>query len=384
MQDAGMHDAASMNGGAGGSAQPTGDAGALGGDGFYRMERLNRGVVAVAVQGGVYVGFRMFGYEYDPEHPERTAYDVYRDGTRITTLTDSTNYLDDGGSASSMYSVRAVIDGAMGAESEPVAVWAQNYLRIPIDVPPAGTTPGSPQCETANEAYTYSANDASAADLDGDGDYEIVLKWDPSNSKDNSQSGCTGDVYLDAYELDGTRLWRIDLGRNIRAGAHYTQFMVYDFDGDGKAEMAVKTAPGTRAGDGELLALGPAANDDDSADYRSVSNASDRTGYVLSGPEYLTVFEGATGKELATVPFDQAREKVSDWGDNYGNRVDRFLSAVAYLDDTGLPSFIMARGYYTRTTLTAWNFRGGELSQLWKFDSKTTPATRSAGRARTA
>jgi rhamnogalacturonan endolyase len=369
--DAGMHDAA-MHTGAGGMHASDGGPGRLG-DGFYRMERLNRGVVAVAVQGGVYVGFRMFGYEYDPEHADRTAYELYRDGMLIATLTDSTNYLDDGGSASSKYSVRAVLDGVRGDESESVPVWAQNYLRVPLQVPQGGTTPGSPQCETANEAYTYSANDASAADLDGDGDYEIVLKWDPSNSKDNSQSGCTGNVFIDAYELDGTRLWRIDLGRNIRAGAHYTQFIVYDLDGDGKAEMALKTAPGTRDGSGALLALGPAANDDDNADYRSIDNASGRSGYVLSGPEYLSVFEGQTGKELVTVAFDQAREKVSDWGDNYGNRVDRFLAAAAYLDDTGLPSFVMARGYYTRTTLTAWNYRGGALTQLWKFDSNVTP-----------
>jgi hypothetical protein len=367
-------------GGAGPGGAGPGDAGTTGGPntgqsgtGFYRMERLTRGVVAVQVTGGVYIGWRMFGYEYNPTSPTTVSYNLYRNGTRIATVTDSTNFMDAGGTASAMYSVRPVVGGVERDVSETADVWAQNYLRIPLQIPAAGTTPGSPQCETANEAYTYSANDGSVGDVDGDGQYEIFLKWDPSNAKDNSQSGCTGNVFMDAYKLDGTRLWRIDLGRNIRAGAHYTQFMVQDFDGDGKAEMAVKTAPGTRDGTGAFLHLGPAANDDDMADYRSLSNASGRTGYVLSGPEYLTVFNGATGAEMATVSFDVARGTVNSWGDDYGNRVDRFLGSTAYLDDTGLPSFIMARGYYTRTTLVAWNWRDGQLTQLWKFDSNVTP-----------
>ena len=355
---------------AAGGSTPTGPL--TGGNGFYRMERLTRGVVAVKVSGGVYVGWRMLGFEYDAANPSNVAYNVYRDGTKLATVTDSTNYQDASGTMTSTYTVRAVIGGTEGADSEKATVWAQNYLRVPLMVPPAGTSPGSPQCETANERYTYSANDASVGDVDGDGVYEIFLKWDPSNSKDNSQSGCTGNVYIDAYKLDGTRLWRIDLGRNIRAGAHYTQFMVADFDGDGKAEMAVKTAPGTKDGTGAYLKMGPAASDDDNADYRSVANDGSRTGYVLTGPEYLSVFNGQTGAEMATVAFDVARGTVSSWGDSYGNRVDRFLSGVAYVDNTGLPSSIMARGYYTRTTVAAWNWRDGKLTQLWKFDSNGT------------
>jgi rhamnogalacturonan endolyase len=321
------------------------------GDGFYRMERLQRGLVAVATRDGVYLGWRMFGTEYDPDRSSSLSFDLYRDGVLIANVSDSTNYLDREGTATSSYSVRAVLAGAEQDASATVTPWAQNYLRIPL------SAPGS----------DYSANDASAADLDGDGEYEIVLKWDPSDSKDNSQAGVTSDVYLDALTLDGTRLWRIDLGPNIRAGAHYTQFIVYDFDGDGKAEMAVKTAPGTKDGTGTALHLGPAANDDDSAIYRNSD------GYVLSGPEYLSVFAGDSGAELATVNFDVPRGSVSAWGDDYGNRVDRFLAAAAYLDESGLPSFVMARGYYTRTTLTAWNWRDGKLSQLWKFDSDATP-----------
>jgi rhamnogalacturonan endolyase len=329
---------------------PAGGA-ATGGNGFYQMEKLNRGLVAVVVTGGVYVGWRMFGFEYDATNPANVAYNLYRGGTKVATVTNSTNYLDSGGNAQSQYTVRVVIGGTEGAVSETATPWAQNYLSIPISPP----------------SSIYSANDASTGDLDGDGVLDIVLKWDPSDAKDNSQAGVTSDVYLDGITLKGTRLWRINLGPNIRAGAHYTQFVVQDFDGDGKSELAVKTAPGTKDATGAYLKLGPAANDTDTMAYRNAD------GYVLSGPEYLTVFNGQTGAEMATVAFDVARGTVSSWGDSYGNRVDRFLGLAAYLDNTGLPSFIMARGYYTRATMGAWNFRNGQLTQLWKFDSNSTP-----------
>ena len=335
--------------GSGGIAGGAGLGG--GGSGVLRAEKLDRGVVAVVVSGGVYVGWRMFGYEYDGANPTRVSYNVYRSGTLVQNVTDSTNLLDASGNAQAMYTVRPVIDGVEGAASAPVTPWAQNYLRIALMQP----------------ASSYNANDASTGDADGDGVYEIYLKWDPSNAQDNANMGVTGNVYIDAIKLDGTRLFRLDLGPNIRAGAHYTQFVVHDFDGDGKAEIALKTAPGTRDGSGEYLKLGPAASDTDTMIYRNSD------GYILTGPEYLTVFNGQTGAELATVNFDQARGTVSSWGDDYGNRVDRFLASAAYLDSSGLPSFIMARGYYTRTTLTAWNYRSGMLTQLWKFDSNTTP-----------
>jgi len=362
---------ASGRGGTTGTAGTTGAAGSTGagnntgGNGFYHLERLNRGVVAVTVSGGVYVGWRMFGFEYDAANPSNVSYNVYRNGTMVANVTNSTNYLDSSGTSSSTYTVRAVIGGVTGADSESATVWAQQYLRIPLMVPAGGTTPSS--CPTANEAYTYSANDASVGDVDGDGKYEIILKWDPSNAKDNSQAGCTGNVYIDAYTLAGTRLWRIDLGPNIRAGAHYSQFVVIDADGDGKAEMAVKTAPGTKDGSGNYIKMGPAASATHTMAYRNSD------GYVLSGPEYLTVFNGQTGAEMATVDFPVQRGTVSSWGDSYGNRVDRFLATAAYVDTTGLPSFIMARGYYTRTTLSAMNWRNGQLTKLWGFDSNTTP-----------
>jgi hypothetical protein len=332
------------------------------------MEDLDRGVVAVKVTGGVYVGWRMMGYEYD-KTAANVGYNVYRDGTKLATVTDSTNYLDAAGTASSSYTVSAVIKGAECAQSAPSTPWAQNYVSIPITPPPTGPNGG-----------TYNANDASTGDLDGDGKLDIVLKWDPSNSKDNSQAGITDDVFVDAYTLAGKRLWRVDLGPNIRAGAHYTQLSVYDFDGDGKAEVACKTSAGTKDGTGAFLSNGPAATDDDSQKYRNAD------GYILTGPEYLTVFEGATGKELSTINFLVPRGTVSSWGDAYGNRVDRFNGGIAFVSDTGsgktatgAPSIIQGRGYYTRLTVSAYNYRSAKLSKNWVYDSVTALNPEGAG-----
>lgn len=310
-----------------------------------QMESLDRGLVAVKVDNGVYLGWRLLGNEVD-----NTSFNLYRNGEKINSspIVSSTNYLDPQGDLNSTYYVCAFVDGKESPPSEKVKVWNTNYLTIPLQKPPGGVTPDG-------VAYTYSANDASVGDLDGDGQYEIVLKWDPSNSKDNSQNGYTGNVYIDAYKLDGTLMWRIDLGKNIRAGAHYTQFMVYDLDGDGRAEIACKTADGTVDGTGKVIG-------DPHADYRNAQ------GRILSGPEYLTIFDGETGKALVTTDYDPPRGNVSDWGDNYGNRVDRFLAAIAYLDGEK-PSLVMARGYYTRTVIVAYNWRDGKLTKLWRFDS---------------
>jgi len=356
---------AASEGGTRGTGGRTGAGGSTPtGTGHFQMENLDRGVVAVKVSGGVYVGWRMFGYEYDKVNPTNVSYNVYRGDAKIANVADSTNYLDASGTTGSTYAVSAVIGGDEGELSAPVAAWAQNYLRLPLSPPGSG----------------YEANDGSPGDLDGDGQYDIVLKWQPANAQDNSKSGVTDNTYLDGIKLDGKRLWRIDLGPNIRSGAHYTQFSVYDFDGDGKAEIAVKTAPGTRDGTGKYLGMGPAANDDDSKLYRN-SN-----GYILSGPEYLTVFEGATGKELATVEFPVPRGTVSSWGDDYGNRVDRFNSGVAFVSDTGSgktatgrPSIIMQRGYYTRLTVSALNWRDGALTKVWTFDSNGSGNAKAAG-----
>lgn len=320
-----------------------------------QMEQLDRGAIAIPVESGMLVSWRMLGTE-----PAHVSYDVYRDSVKINEapITASTNFLDTSGTTSSAYTIKAILDGELQAEPSPAMVWNDTYMDVPIQQPAGGTTPDG-------VVYTYNANDASVGDLDGDGDYEIVLKWDPSNSKDNSQSGYTGPVYLDAYQLDGTLKWRINLGRNIRAGAHYTQFLVYDFDGDGRAEVVSKTGDGTIDGVGQVIGNA-------TADYRNSA------GYVLSGPEYLTVFDGDTGQALTTIDYEPPRGSVSSWGDSYGNRVDRFLAGVAYLDGTR-PSIVMARGYYTRSVLVAYDWRDGELARRWIFDSNAPANAGTAG-----
>ncbi|TDB69883.1 rhamnogalacturonan lyase, partial [Micromonospora sp. KC723] len=316
--------------------------------GAKQMEGLDRGLVSVRSGSGNLVSWRLLGTE-----TSGVSFNLYRGSTKVngSPITGATNYLDSGAAAGSSYTVRAVVNGAEQAASAPALQFGSGYLDVPLQVPPGGTTP-------SGEAYTYSANDASVGDLDGDGDYEFVLKWDPSNAHDNAHDGYTGNVYIDAYTLTGTRLWRVDLGRNIRAGAHYTQFQVFDYDGDGRAEVAMKTADGTRSGTGQVIGSA-------SADHRNSS------GYILAGPEYLTMFDGRTGAALSTVNYDPPRGNVSSWGDSYGNRVDRFLAGTAYLDGQR-PSLIMARGYYTRAVIAAWDFRNGTLMKRWTFDSNAS------------
>ncbi|WP_207429155.1 T9SS type A sorting domain-containing protein [Pedobacter sp. SYSU D00535] len=312
-----------------------------------QMEYLDRGLVAVRTSPNqVFLSWRLLGTD-----PADVSFNVYRDGEKInpTPITGSTNYADNG-TAAATYTVKPIVNGQEKAASAPAAIWAENYFSLPLQIPAGGTTPD-------NVAYTYVANDCSVGDLDGDGVYEIIVKWEPTNSSDNSNDGYTGNTFIDGYKLNGTRLWRIDLGRNIRSGAHYTPFTVYDFDGDGKAELACRTADGTVDGVGNVIG-------NRTADYRNAQ------GKVLSGPEFLTVFNGLTGAALASADYYPARGLVSSWGDDTGNRVDRFVDAVAYLDGMK-PSLITGRGYYTRLVRVAWDWRNGQLTRRWVFDSST-------------
>jgi hypothetical protein len=342
-----------------------------------QMEHLGRGLVAMRTgSAAAYIGWRLLGTD-----PDDIAFNLYRvaaGGTtvklNVSPLTQTTDFVDTTAdlNLANEYFIRPVIDGVEHSPSESFLLAAnaptRQYLSVPLQRPAGGTLvlpPGTQTPPSGTLNYTYNANDAGVGDLDGDGEYEIVLKWDPSNSQDNANEGLTGNVIVDAYKLDGTRLWRIDLGRNIRAGAHYTQFLVYDFDGDGRAEIVMKTADGTIDGTGQVI--GNAA-----ADHRDgYSGQGDgRWGRILTGPEFLTVFDGLTGAALSTTSFSPPRGSVASWGDNYGNRVDRFLATVAYLDGVR-PSIVMARGYYAKTRLTAFDWRNGELTQRWAFDSTT-------------
>jgi rhamnogalacturonan endolyase len=350
-----------------------------------QMETLDRGIVAVRTSpDSVFISWRILGTD-----PAGIGFNLYKGSQKLNKkpITGAANFIDKTPDNEN-YTVKAVIKKKEQKEQNTCKVWEQNYIKIHLNRPPMDSVKGDvprPQRQERNRPgdtlnrvnrtagpppgfemevrpsnprqYTYSPGDASVADLDGDGQYEIVLKWDPSNARDNAQDGFTGNVILDAYELDGRQLWRINLGKNIRAGAHYTQFLVYDFDGDGKAEMACKTADGTVDGKGNVVG-------DSTKDYINVR------GRILEGPEYLTIFKGETGEALKTVNYIPGRGNVCGWGANEctGNRSDRFLACVAYLDGVH-PSPVFCRGYYGRLTIAAWDWRDGQLTQRWFFDS---------------
>lgn len=311
-----------------------------------KMEPLGRGVVAVRESPEkVNVSWR-----YLSSDPENQTFDVYRDGKKINgkPIKDATFFSDtySGGDAA-VYEVRPSKGDLAGSWRLPSGAPC-GYINIPLSRPELGVDPNGKE-------YFYNANDASVGDVDGDGEYEIILKWDPTNSHDNAHNGFTGPTIFDCYKLDGTRLWRIDLGTNVRSGAHYIQFMVYDLDGDGCAEFICKTADGTIDASNRLIGSMK-------ADWRSLN------GRIMAGPEYLTVFDGKTGNILSTVDFEPARGNLKDWGDGYANRSDRFLAAIAYLDGVH-PSVVMCRGYYAKTMLVAYDWDGKNLKKRWVFDS---------------
>ena len=378
---------------------------------FSRLqtEHLDRGVVAVRQDANhVVVSWRTLKSDSRSQ-----AFDIYRDGVRLNSQPQTqggTFYVDEWPAGKdATYEVRGGgADGRFLLRGDA----PEGYIPVHLGKPEGGTTP-------EGRSYTYSANDASVADVDGDGQYEIILKWDPSNSRDNAHDGFTGSTIFDCYRLSGERLWRIDLGKNIRSGAHYVPFIVYDLDGDGKAELIVKTADGTIDGQGKVLG-------DATADYRygvaealahpldtAILNQERRAqeqfakmmaegqnwtqgkrpprggdqrqregmprrprfparpakeGRILDGPEYITVFNGLTGAAMATQPYIPERGELSGWGDDRGNRSERYLAAVGYLDGKHA-SAIFCRGYYTRTVIAAWDWDGHELRERWTFDT---------------
>ena len=338
-----------------------------------QMEKLGRGVVALPQTKGIFISWRLLGTD-----DARTTFDVIRNGEVIAENLTVSNYSDEAGTTDSKYQVVCKVNGKTIDTSNEVTPWAKNYMTLALDRPATGALGGE-----------YSPNDCSVGDVDGDGEYEIFVKWDPSNSKDNSQSDKTDNVFIDCYKLNGTKLWRIDLGVNIRAGAHYTQFMVYDFDCDGKAEMICKTAPGSMDGIGKYV--NQAASDDN---IKTVDNSKDwRTsaGRINGGQEYLTVFNGQTGEAIHTIAYYPNRNALAElseasgtfnWDDrsgkkdrgDYGNRGERYLAAVAYLSGPDAnPSGIFCRGYYTYAYVWAVDFDGNQLKHRWlhRSDSRT-------------
>lgn len=330
----------------------------------YSGEKLSRGLIGIPTEEGMYFSWRMTledaaGLQFDLYRSSNGGAEVKLNKEPIDRTSD---FLD--------RTVDYTVDNrwTLKATTGEVATWTRlkgeernPYLSIPICKPEDG--------EIAGEPFTYTANDCSVGDLDGDGEYEIILKLSPSNSKRPPQRGFTGNTYLDAYKMDGTRLWRIDLGPNVRSGAATTNFLVFDFDGDGCAEICCKTGDGTVDGLGHRIG-------DAQVDWRTWDKKSPTYGKIVNGPEYLTVFEGRTGKELDSKEYIPTRYPLDGWGgvggncgnDNTGGRSDRFTAGVAFLDGK-TPSPVMVRGWYGRTVVAAWTFTNGALKHTWTFDS---------------
>lgn len=323
-----------------------------------KCEHLGRGVIAIRENPSTVA----VSWRYLSSDPMNESFDIYRNGEKINKhpVKDATFFQDTyAGTEPALYTVKA-IKGKTESTYQLPANAPAGYLNIPLNRPEDGTTP-------SGQSYFYAPNDASIGDVDGDGEYEIILKWDPSNAHDNSHDGYTGPVIFDCYKLDGKHLWRIDLGKNVRAGAHYTQFMVYDLDGDGRAEVVMKTGDGTMDGKGKMIG-NPDADYREAGTFDKKRNRLVNQGRILKGKEYLTVFSGLTGEALHTIDYIPERGNLMDWGDDRANRSDRFLACVAYLDGIH-PSVVMCRGYYTRTVLVAFDWDGKDLKQRWVFDS---------------
>ncbi len=333
-----------------------------------QTEWLDRGVIALKSDDGIFVSWRLLADEYAKD----VKFNIYRNGEKLNTeALDITNYLDANGAPEDTYTVETLVNGK-ATEKNDVKAAGKDYLSIPMQKPEGG--------KTATGEYSYTVNDSSVGDLDGDGEYEVIVKWYPTNSIDSSQTGMTGPTIFDAYKLDGTLLWRINMGLNLTSGAHYHQFIVADFDGNGKSEFLIKTADATTS-------YGVTDGKFDSSKVLSViGNAEDNgkwvgdNGHVIGGPEYMSVFNGETGKVIDTIDyaFPLGEDGGASWGDTWQNRSDRFLAGLAYLDGKK-PSAVYGRGYYERTSFVAYSLVDGKLKEEWTFDSDEAGRGKSLG-----
>ncbi|MBQ9598986.1 MAG: bacterial Ig-like domain-containing protein, partial [Clostridia bacterium] len=365
------------------------------------MEKLGRGLVAVKTDSGVFLSWRLLDSEDAilGSAKKGVSFKVYRDGSEIATLTNATSYTDE--NVGTSYSVAPVINGTVGERCAAVSVMPTNYFDIPLVTPETETVDYKYTDSETNElvdgtlTYNFFPADCSTGDLDGDGEYEIIVKW-TSAEKDVGSPGSpaySGTVRFAAYKLDGTKMWSqdINLGKNVFSSAHTAQFLVYDFDGDGKSEMMVQTSRGSKDAKGNYVskAANPATypniasltdEDNASADYRNAG-----WGLITTGDEYLTVFNGETGEAMDTIDLPTPRGEAIEWGDangTAGNRVNRFMASVAYLDGEK-PYAVYSRGYYMakeayavnldrqRTSIAGVSFENGRLNPKYRFDTNS-------------
>ncbi|MFA9388539.1 MAG: autotransporter-associated beta strand repeat-containing protein [Prolixibacteraceae bacterium] len=305
-----------------------------------KMETLDRGLVAVKMNDGVFLSWRIYGTEWHGVN-----YNIYRNGVQLNTLPlEVSNYTDNSGTTDANYTVTAIVDGIEQEQSLATQALSKQYKEITLK---------------SRNTSIYEINDATAADLDGDGRYEIIVKriskgWNEDN---------TNYSYFEAYQMDGTFMWEINVGPNILPDVEIN-LAAFDFDEDGKAEVFMRTSEGTIFGDG--VQIGDTDNDGRTNYRYSVGTAANMQ-YMNAGPEFLSLIDGMTGAELDRVNFIP-RGQSSDWGDSYGHRASKFFFGAPYLD--GLkPSLFIGRGIYTKTIMRTYDIVNKKLQLRWEFNS---------------
>lgn len=346
-----------------------------------QMEKLDRGLIAIKTDGGVYLSWRLFDSEDNifGSADKNVSFNVYRDGKKISEVATKTNYVDS--TVGKNYSVAPVINGVEGEKCNAVTVYNNSYFDIPLLKPDDETIYDPSGTELAT--YSFFPADCSTGDVDGDGEYEIIVKWTSSEHDVGSPGNpaYSGTVHLAAYKLDGTKLWKndIELGKNVYSSAHTVQFLVYDFDGDGKSEVMCQTSLGSKDGQGKYVSNAAQTDEEIKAITDEENSTADYRGYgrITEGKEFLTVFNGETGVAMDTInlPTTRGSENGVDYGDDFGNRSNRFVSDIAYLDGEK-PYAIYLRGYYfgrngkQRTSIAGISWDGTALSPTYRFDTQ--------------
>ena len=322
-------------------------------------EQLNRALVAFNTSDNTtFVSWRFFDGEQD------YIYRLYRNGVKMVETKRTSHTFPIESKPTDVYKLEVLSGGSVIDQAE--ATPYDQRMKIALQKPDPSVN---------NNSSSYTPNDVSIGDVDGDGEMELFVKWDPADSQDSGKNGKSSNCVIDCYRMDGTRLWSVNMGPNIRAGAHYTQMLVYDFNGDGRAEMICKTASWSKDGKGKYVS--EAGDADIKAAAQNTQSFRNSNGHVLSGPEFLTVFDGLTGAAIHTIWYNPDRAMAvnaknadpaynSSWGDNWGNRGERYNACVAYLDgQSSNPTVILNRGYYTAAYIWAVDFDGQKLVHRW-------------------
>ena len=329
--------------------------------GQRQTDVLDRGLVAVKTDAGIFCTWRVLAEEYYD-----VQYNIYRDGTKINAdiPLQVTNFLDAaGGTESSTYTVTAVVNGQEGEHSKPATVWAQKWLEITPD--------------HGNLKSTYVPNDACCADVDGDGELEILIKFDNASWAGTSyqKAGYEGEYFIiEVYKLNGQKLWWIDLGPNMADFQNNEQNIIaYDWDEDGRAEAVMRASDGTviHMADGTTQVIGDATKN-----YLGATSTGQW--FVHQGDEYLVYMDGATGKpyQVTDYPLKRLEDGESSldaaWGDGYGHRSTKHFFGAPVLDGRKA-SIFLARGIYTRHKMVALDVdpQTHELTERWRWTNNT-------------